>query len=161
MVTVLNVEFIELDEPVAVYDVEIPIDESFQCGGVVLHNSPICRSQDHKIYRVGEGRRPPFHVNCRSTFILVIDPKYAGKGNTDKRASYEGVTENKSYYDWLQTQSKAFQDDVLGKTRATLLRDGGLNAEQFAKLNLNNNFKPMTLDEMRAKEPLAFERAGV
>lgn len=121
----------------------------------------LCRSLDHRIFKVGEGRRPPFHVNCRSTFIVVIDPKYAGKGNTNWRASKDGVVANQSYYDWLKTQSKAFQDDVLGRTRGALFRDGGLNAEQFAKLNLNNNFKPMTLDEMRKREPLAFERAGV
>jgi len=161
LVEVLNVEFIELDEPVAVYDVEIPIDESFQCGGVVLHNSPICRSLDHRIFKVGEGRRPPFHINCRSTFILVLDPKYRGKGNTDKRASYEGVTDNKSYYEWLKTQPKTFQDDALGKTRAALFRDGGLSADDFAKLNLNKNFEPLTLDEMRAKNPTAFEKAGL
>lgn len=123
--------------------------------------SQICRSLDHKIFKVGEGRRPPFHVNCRSTFILVIDPKYAGKGNTDKRASYEGVTENKSYYEWLKTQPKAFQDDALGKKRAALFRDGGLSADDFAKLNLNKNFEPLTLDEMRAKNKTAFERANI
>lgn len=123
--------------------------------------SVICRSLDGRLFRVGEGRRPPFHVNCRSTFILVIDPKYAGKGNTTQRASKDGLVANQSYYEWLRTQPKAFQDDVLGENRAKLFRDGGLTAEQFAKLNLNNNFKPMTLDEMRQREPLAFERAGI
>lgn len=123
--------------------------------------SVICRSMDHRIFKVGEGRRPPFHINCRSTFILVLDPKYRGKGNTDKRASYEGVTDNKSYYEWLKSQTKTFQDDALGKTRAALFRDGGLSADDFARLNLNKNFEPLTLDEMRAKNPTAFEKAGI
>ena len=123
--------------------------------------SVICRSLDHRIFKVGEGRRPPFHINCRSTFILVLDLKYRGKGNTDKRASYEGVTDNKSYYEWLKSQPKSFQDDALGKSRAALFRDGGLSADDFARLNLNKNFEPLTLDEMRAKNPTAFERAGI
>ena len=123
--------------------------------------SQVCRSLDGRVFKVGEGRRPPFHINCRSTFILVLDPKYRGKGNTDKRASYEGVTDNKSYYEWLKTQPKSFQDDALGKKRAALFRDGGLSADDFARLNLNKNFEPLTLDEMRAKNPTAFEKAGI
>ena len=123
--------------------------------------SLVCRSADGMVFKVGEGRRPPFHINCRSTFILVLDPKYRGKGNTDKRASYEGVTDNKSYYDWLKTQSHQFQDDVLGKVRGKLFRDGGLSSEDFAKLNVNNNYGPLTLKDMRSKDPIAFERAGL
>ena len=123
--------------------------------------SQVCRSLDGRVFKVGEGRRPPFHINCRSTFILVLDPKYRGKGNTDKRASYEGVTDNKSYYEWLKSQPKTFQDDALGKKRAALFRDGGLSADDFARLNLNKNFEPLTLDEMRAKNPTAFEKAGL
>ena len=123
--------------------------------------SLVCRSADGMVFKVGEGRRPPFHINCRSTFILVLDPKYRGKGNTDKRASYEGVTDNKSYYDWLKTQSHQFQDDVLGKVRGKLFRDGGLSSEDFAKLNVNNNYEPLTLKDMRSKDPIAFERAGL
>ena len=123
--------------------------------------SQVCRSLDGRVFKVGEGRRPPFHINCRSTFILVLDPKYGGKGNTDKRASYEGVTDNKSYYEWLKTQPKTFQDDALGKTRVALFRDGGLSADDFAKLNVNNNYEPLTLKEMRSKDPIAFERAGL
>ena len=123
--------------------------------------SLVCRSADGMVFKVGEGRRPPFHINCRSTFILVLDPKYRGKGNTDKRASYEGVTDNKSYYEWLKTQSHQFQDDVLGKVRGKLFRDGGLSSEDFAKLNVNNNYEPLTLKDMRSKDPIAFERAGL
>ena len=161
MVEVLKVEYLDLDEPIAVYDVEVPIDESFQCGGVVLHNSPICRSLDHRVFKVGEGRRPPFHINCRSTLILVLDEKYRGKGNSNQRASKDGLVANESYYEWLKTQPKSFQDDALGKKRAALFRDGGLSADDFARLNLNKNFEPLTLDEMRAKNPTAFEKAGL
>ena len=121
----------------------------------------ICRSLDHKIFKVGEGRRPPFHVNCRSATLLVVDPKYAGRGTSNWRSSKDGLTVNQPYYDWLKTQSQQFQDDVLGKVRGKLFRDGGLSSEDFAKLNVNNNYEPLTLKEMRSKDPIAFERAGL
>jgi SPP1 gp7 family putative phage head morphogenesis protein len=40
--------------------------------------TPICRSEDGKIYKVGEGPTPPLHYNCRSVRVPVIDPKQAG-----------------------------------------------------------------------------------
>lgn len=119
--------------------------------------SVLCRSLDHKIFKVGEGKRPPFHVNCRSTFLLILKDDI----RPDKRASKDGITDNVSYYEWLKSQPKAFQDDALGKTRAKLFRDGGLSADDFAKLNLNNNFEPLTLDEMRLKNPTVFEKAQI
>jgi hypothetical protein len=36
-----------------------------------------------------------------------------------------------------------------------------LTAERFASLQLDKNFKPLTLDQMKGLEPLAFERAGI
>jgi hypothetical protein len=36
-----------------------------------------------------------------------------------------------------------------------------LSAERFAQLQLNNSFTPLSLDEMRKLEPLAFRRAGI
>jgi hypothetical protein len=66
-----------------------------------------------------------------------------------------------NYYQWLKTQPSAFQDAALGKTRARLFRDGGLTAERFAALQLDRRFEPLTLDELRALDPLAFIKAGI
>jgi len=68
-----------------------------------------------------------------------------------------------SYYDWLKTQSDTpeFIVDALGKSRAALFLKGGLSSSEFARLNLGRNFEPLTLAEMRDKDPLAFMKAGI
>lgn len=120
-----------------------------------------CRALDQRVFELGKGPRPPLHHNCRSTVLIVLKDEYAGRGNINKRASKDGPVDNESYYSWLNKQPKDFQDDVLGETRGKLLRSGGLSADKFAALQLDKNFKPLTLDEMRKKEPLAFQKAGL
>lgn len=160
MAKILSIEIIELDEAVDVYDIEVPHDFSFQCAGAVLHNSQ-CRTLDQQVFELGKGPRPPLHHNCRSTVLIVLKDEYAGRGNINKRASKDGPVDNESYYSWLNKQPKDFQDDVLGETRGKLLRSGGLSADKFAALQLDKNFKPLTLDEMRSREPMAFKKAGL
>lgn len=48
-----------------------------------------------------------------------------------------------------------------GSVRAKLFREGGLSIERFAELQLDRNFAPLSLAQMKALEPLAFERAGL
>lgn len=119
-----------------------------------------CRSLDGQFFKMGKGPQPPIHVNCRSTTI----PKIKGVDlleNTTRAAKGGQVSADQSYYEWLKTMPADFQNDALGPTRAALFREGGLTAEQFSRLNLNKNFEPMTLDEMRQKNPAAFKKAGV
>ena len=120
-----------------------------------------CRALDQQVFELGKGPRPPLHHNCRSTILIVLKDEYAGRGNINKRASKDGPVANESYYSWLNKQPKEFQDDVLGETRGQLLRSGGLSADKFAALQLDKNFKPLTLAEMREKQPLAFQKAGL
>mgnify|MGYP003649013436 FL=1 len=120
-----------------------------------------CRTLDQQVFEIGKGPRPPLHHNCRSTILIVLKDEYAGRGNINKRASKDGPVANESYYSWLNKQPKDFQDDVLGETRGKLLRSGGLSADKFAALQLDKNFKPLTLDEMRSREPMAFKKAGL
>ncbi|OOR92093.1 hypothetical protein B0181_02095 [Moraxella caviae] len=60
---------------------------------------------------------------------------------------------------WLATQDSAFQDRVLGKTQAELFRNGGLTPKDFANLQLDKNFRPLTLAEIKKIEPLGFDKA--
>lgn len=100
--------------------------------------------------------------NCRSTIVPEIDKAFAALERSMERASIDGpVPAKTTYFDWLKTQPAAFQDEAIGKTRGALLRDGGISAERFAELQLGKNFEPLTLDEMRKLEPVAFERAGL
>lgn len=131
--------------------------------------SQICRSLDGQVFRFGQGPVPPAHPNCRSNIVAELLGRWLkrdARGRFAKddrtRPSPDGeVSVRVTYYEWLKTQPAEFQDDVLGVTRAKLFRDGGLSAEAFARLNLDRNFEPMTLDEMRERAPLVFKRAGL
>jgi SPP1 gp7 family putative phage head morphogenesis protein len=124
--------------------------------------SQTCRSLDGKKFAFGKGPIPPFHIRCRTTFIAVLNDAFSVLSTGRTRSSIDGQVDAKqTYYDWLKTQDKAFQDHALGKARADLFRNGGLSAQRFSELNLDKNFKPLSLDEMRKLEPLAFARAGL
>jgi hypothetical protein len=71
------------------------------------------------------------------------------------------VDASETYYNWLKRQSAAFQDETLGPVRGRLFRNGGLSVKRFSELQLDRQFKPLTLDELRALEPAAFKRAGL
>lgn len=127
--------------------------------------TPTCKSLDGKRFKIDEGPRPPIHINCRSTVVPITRfSDVFGKDATRASKGADGakqVDASLSYYEWLKTQPAAFQDEALGKARAKLFRDGGLSAERFSALQLDRQFQPLTLDEMRRLEPLAFERAGL
>jgi len=96
----------------------------------------------------------------------VLDEAFAGleRGATRIAKGPNGteiVPADMTYYEWLKTQPKEFQNDAIGPTRAKLLRDGGLDVEKFAKLNLGRDFTPLTLAQMREKEGMreVFDKA--
>lgn len=121
-----------------------------------------CRSLDGRRFAIDKGPRPPIHIRCRSTTVADIDPEFAFLREGATRSSVGGqVDADLTYYEWLKRQPADFQNSAIGPTRAKLLRRGGLTAERFAELNLGRNFQPLTLDEMRRLEPVAFERAGL
>jgi hypothetical protein len=124
-----------------------------------------CRSMDKRRFPVDSGPRPPFHPNCRTTFVLLtkLSDMFA-KGATRASVGASGagqVSASLDYYHWLQQQPASFQDVAIGPVRAKLFRGGGLTVERFTELQLDRNFAPLTLAEMKALEPLAFERAGL
>ena len=55
----------------------------------------------------------------------------------------------------------ALQEAAPGPVRGKLFRDCRLDAERFAVLQLDKNFKPLTLDQLKGLEPLAVERVGL
>lgn len=124
-----------------------------------------CRSMDKRRFPVTSGPRPPFHPNCRTTFILLTKlSELFVKGATRASVGADGagqVSASLDYYHWLQQQPATFQDVAIGPVRAKLFREGGLNVQRFAELQLDRNFTPLTLTQMKGLEPLAFERAGL
>lgn len=91
--------------------------------------SAICRSLDGKEFKYGDGPVPPVHFNCRSTIVPVIDYRSLGlrppeevldKGSLFFKRAAEGgqVKASTTYGEWLRSQSQAYQEEVLGKSRA-------------------------------------------
>lgn len=125
-----------------------------------------CRSLDGEVFKFGKGPVPPLHINCRSSVVADLDDGYKWLSEGRTRASNgptgKGQTDGEeTYYQWLKRQPAGFQDETIGPQRAKLLRDGGLTAEEFARLQINKDFKPITLQQMKELNPLAFKRAGV
>jgi SPP1 gp7 family putative phage head morphogenesis protein len=124
--------------------------------------SPQCRSLDGMVFKVGEGPRPPVHINCRSTTVAEFedDLKFLQGGRSRAfQPSTNPPKGDESYYSWLKRQPNKFQEDVIGVKRAKLLRDGGVSADEFARLNLNRNFEAISLGELEKKAPMMFEAA--
>ena len=130
--------------------------------------STTCKARDGIEFRWKDKPllRPPAHINCRSATTPLLDKRFTMDLSDTTRASKgdEGgaqISADTNYYSFLKNQSKAFQDETLGPTRGRLLRNGGLTAEEFRKLSVDDLFRPLSLESMREKNPMAFERAGL
>lgn len=137
--------------------------------------SETCRPRDAKQYTPdthkpighslpwlgGPGRA---HWSCRSSAVPVLKSwRELGGGDIQEfapstRASMDGqVAAKTTYADWLQRQSAARQDEILGPKRGALLRKGGLELPDL----YDHRGRYLTLDELRARDAAAFERAGL
>ena len=122
-----------------------------------------CQSLDGKVFAENKGPRPPLHWGCRSTVIPKVKKEFSvvDKIKTERPAvgggGAETVSGKTTYNSWLKKQSAQFQDEVLGSGKGKLFREGGLSVNQF----VDANFQPLTLEQLRRKEPLAFEKAGL
>jgi SPP1 gp7 family putative phage head morphogenesis protein len=95
--------------------------------------SDICQGRSGKVYEIGKPHTtPPAHPRCRSMLI----PRRDNKGSL-----------HKPYGEWLDGQSEAIQNDVLGKTRAAVFRNNpDFNFADF--FNDDGGYK--TLAELRS-----------
>jgi SPP1 gp7 family putative phage head morphogenesis protein len=62
-----------------------------------------------------------------------------------------------SYQEFLNRQSAEFQDDVLGKTRGILFRNGGLKLDQF----VTKSGQELTLSQLAKRYESEFRAAGI
>jgi len=111
----------------------------------------ICQARDGKIYPLDSGVRPPAHFRCRSAMVSVLKSWQAlGIKNPDgrTRASLSGqVAQTETYQTWLQKQPHEFQDEVLGKQKAQLFRDG-MSLDRF----VDASGKTLTLEQLKKIE---------
>lgn len=124
----------------------------------------ICMSLDGKVYSAREAApEPPQHMNCRSTIAPVVKSwKELGFKRDEldpaTRASMNGqVSATETYQTWLQKQPVAFQNDVLGVSKARLFRKGGVTLDRF----VDRAGRSYTLAELAKREAAAFARAGL
>jgi SPP1 gp7 family putative phage head morphogenesis protein len=111
--------------------------------------TPVCRSRDGQRYPVGQGPVPPFHYNCRTVRVPVLDSRFAALSRDRTRAGMDGpVSAGLSYGDWLARQPKAFQNEVLGPGRASIFRAGKLPLSKF----VDASGRELTLSQLRALE---------
>jgi SPP1 gp7 family putative phage head morphogenesis protein len=125
--------------------------------------SEICQALSGEVFKLDDGGPlPPAHVNCRSTIVAELDEDFdfLKEGRTQS-SQFGPVDANETYYSWLKQQPAGFQNEVLGKVKATLFRDGGLSVEEFQKLVRADNYTPLTLARMQELKPLAFQKAGI
>ena len=109
-----------------------------------------CMALDGQEFEIGQGPRPPMHVNCRSTTVPVlksweelgIDLKEAPEST---RASMNGqVSEKTTFDDWLKGQNVADQEELLGKNAAKLFRDGKIDVKDL----VDQNYQPISLKNL-------------
>jgi len=127
----------------------------------------ICGGRDGRIFPVGNGPFPPAHWNCRSLRVPVIKEEFGIDVSTTKRpekgAKGPGQVTGATKFDgWLRRQPADFQDEYFsqfpdGLEKAALFRRGKLGIQQFRD-ETGRNF---TLEQLRALEPLAFEKANI
>ncbi|UIW10300.1 hypothetical protein [Flyfo siphovirus Tbat2_3] len=115
----------------------------------------------HKVpYLQGPGKA---HFCCRSTETYIL--KSAEELGIDirempagTRASMDGqVAGDTTYSEWLERQSYARQKQIIGETRARLMRDGGMKYDEF----YTDKGEWLTLEQLRERDEQAFSEAGL
>lgn len=113
----------------------------------------ICAGLDGKVLSADTNQIPPLHYNCRSTIVPKVKDEFSIGLEGGKRASKFGPVDAQLTYDgFLRRQSKAFQEEVLGKERARLFR-AGMPIKSFT----NDSGIVYTLEELKNKDRLSLK----
>ncbi|MEO1658257.1 MAG: minor capsid protein [Pseudomonadota bacterium] len=94
--------------------------------------SVTCLGLDGQIFDLGEGIRPPAHPNCRSVRIpLTRNAAQLRRRGVRIVRNEEGLNQNVPATvdgeEWFASRGSAFQDNLVGPTRAQAFRDGALS----------------------------------
>ena len=117
--------------------------------------TPICQDRDGEVFPVDSGPRPPAHINCRSTIVPLLKDAAALGLPQGTRASFDGpVSDDVTYAEWIRRQPSDVQEEVLGKKRAQLFREGKLALDRF----IDQEGHYYTLDQLRQREKKAWNR---
>jgi hypothetical protein len=116
-------------------------------GGETVGERPFVRDT-----RTGKRRQLDFRKEARRT---GRDVKEIRKEWVDKNVGR--IPAKTTYNQWMSRQPRAFQEEVLGKTKARLFREGGLKLDKF----VDRKGAELNLAELAALEPDAFVKAGL
>jgi SPP1 gp7 family putative phage head morphogenesis protein len=113
--------------------------------------SMLCKARDGKVYPLYNHPIAPAHFRCRSAVVGVMK-SWKELGLKDPtpgtRASMDGqVAETETYQTWLAKKSPEFQDDVLGKSRGEMFRNG-TTLDRF----VDDSGKQYTLEQLKKIE---------
>lgn len=122
-----------------------------------MRTSEICQELDGQVFPPEEGPRPPAHFNCRSCTTPITKSWRELGFNIDElppatRASMDGqVPETETYRSWIAKQPASVQDEVLGKKRAELFREGKLIVDKF----VDEPGNALNIEQLRVRDDLA------
>jgi SPP1 gp7 family putative phage head morphogenesis protein len=114
-----------------------------------------CAGLSGQVFPIGEGPIPPRHIRCRSVSVPVTRSYRELGVDADeipphKRANMDGqIAGDTTFSKWLGDKGAATQDEILGKTRADLWRQGKLDLAQFIKADGTI----LTLDQLKSSYP--------
>lgn len=104
----------------------------------------ICISLDGQVFPVDSDKptpTPPQHFNCRSRLVPVVDWKGLGvdpppdseRIARDPEGRSVRVDAGEVYKDWLRKQPTGAQNQILGKSRAEMFRQGKLDLSELVR----------------------------
>ena len=131
------------------------------CGTLDSKMCSVCSSHYGQQFPLGEGPLPILHISCRCFQLPAIKTwKELGVDVEEMppsmKASANGpVRADMSYQEWLSSQDKATQIDILGSNRQKLFTEGRMKFDSF----VDDKGKFITLDELKKSNSSAFKKA--
>lgn len=125
--------------------------------GEMLWNRPAKASTTKQLLREFAEENKLGKLGSRDDLPRGMKGKYDAFARKRVRQLTGQVPASTSYQIWLKQQSKAFQEDTLGITKAKLFRDGGLTLDKFVAADGTE----LTLGQLAAKNAAAFRAAGL
>ena len=126
-------------------------------GQDLIGNRPATPTTERRLLREYAEQNQITRVTRRADLPWGHKGKFDAFARTRKRELIGPVPAKTTYQEWLTRQTAEFQDDVLGKAKGKLFRDGGLSLNKF----VDQRGKPVTLETLRRQETAAFRAAGL
>ena len=122
-----------------------------------------CRALDQRVFKADDSKlnsaTPPLHPNCRSALTYEVDDRFkldasetkkASSFNVDGKRDPKPIDSDSIYYANMKKLKASDQDNILGPTLGKAFRKMD-NPAQFAKATLDDQFNPLTIKQMKAK----------